>query len=179
MEPYVFARFEKLCFDADFNFELREDTPHLRVDSEMRTSKASEIQFKAFIKKTKVITNLVKLLSQSPTVNLLEVDIRFHIRRDWYEGMDETSGEDSEEESDEEKLRELKIGVGNERATELFLENDMLAPLRSLTNVKTLDVQIVTMGRDDDFFELQPKHAEMVQKIKQTVEGNWRSKHNT
>lgn len=70
MEPHVFARFQRISFDAGLY-------SHSRIDRNGCFAIEDEIRFGAILRRSNVIRNLVCLLSISPFISCLEVELHF------------------------------------------------------------------------------------------------------
>ena len=79
IEPYVFAKFERLYFHADFDFENAEIQPPVRIDDNHRFVAEHENRFGANLRRSGVIRNFVSLLSSSPFINRLVVHVEFSL----------------------------------------------------------------------------------------------------
>ncbi len=172
MYPHVFARFQKVRFDCEFDFGLEPPKPTFFVNDDMSVHPAIEASFITLIKKSLVIQDFAKLISQSPLITHLEFDLDVEIESLPNINLDEVSL-DSDEETEADIIIGKTEAVANARATELFLECGILDPLRSLLNIRDLHLRIMTMGQDGKPMELQAKHAGMVQNLKETVENNF------
>jgi len=105
-----------------------------------------------------------------PLINHLE----FHLDVDA-----ETDYENWETDSDGEVLPlEPKqsfnfINLGYQRASEVFLDNDLLAPLQNLSNDKSCAFTFSeNLDHGDSPYQPLPKHVRMIRQLKQTIERN-------
>ena len=166
----AFARIERICFEADYNFFLVDDSPTLSVDDDFHTSSNDEAELISSMKRTSTVENFVSLLHTLPRLRQLDLRLSVEIEPPF---NSEDEGEDEEQTGKNYK----KIDVANERATELFIECGMLDPLRKLSNVQHFDLEVqtevCTSNEDEDFMMLKPKHARMVQDLKEVIEYNW------
>lgn len=65
------------------------------------------------------------------------------------------------------------LRAGHRRAIELFIENGMLDPLQQISNVQRFAFKKKPFLDDDNGpYELPPKHAAIVRKVKETIEAN-------
>ena len=165
IEPHVFAKFERLHFHADFDFENAEIQPPVKIDKDHRFVAEHEIRFGANLRRSDVIWNFVSLLSNSPFINRLVVHVGFSLTPKFeFRPPPLTVEEDESEFQEYSKTRDVIEG----RAWEIFLDNNMLAPLGTLDNVKSIELgPIVPPSKP------QQHHVKMVQDLKEKIERNW------
>ena len=164
MEPHIFARFQRLTIDIWFDFEHGYVEPPLSIDRSGLFADGDEVRFGATIRQSNVIRDLVSLLSNSPVINHLDVHLWFEMAAG-YESGPEPLTEEAEALQDEEDFR--LIDATDDRAAEIFLDNNMLAPLEALSNVKTFELRVVKTSNP------QSHHIKMVQNLKENIERNW------
>ena len=111
-----------------------------------------------------MIRNLVTLLSNSPFINYLEVGLSFCLAPGYPLGPAPLTDQEAVLQT-EEDLRLLE--ATDERALQVFLDDNMLTPLGTLSNVKPckLDFSLTCMP--------QSHHVKMVQDLKYRIEHNW------
>lgn len=194
MEPHVFAKFERIAFSADLNFDLRGKAgrvwPALFVDENLRTSREDEDSFIAclngegpsFIPVSDIFQQFVNVLEKSPYISHLDVCLGVEI----VAAFDADSEEEEEEgDDDEENLERAdlieecearKENAATKRGMELILEAGVLNPLKKLENVKYFSLSFDVLPCNDVEFEPKHKHLDIIRDLKETVEGNFLAK---
>lgn len=192
MEPHVLARFTKITFYMAFQWatgylEAREtyDTerdqttliaPGLFVNDDLTVNPEDEAKLLAFYKRSTIIHQLVKILSNSPKIVSLEMDLFMSIHTDY--DMDSDSdmstdmSSDLEDEPSETAKKFYSAGV---RAVDLFVDSGLLAPLEKLSNVQSFKFDITPQDIDRNGYQYtsSPKQAKMLRALKQTIERNY------
>lgn len=186
MEPHVLARFKKITFDLDIDWEsetldaetgrqtagdptLQDQTaPSLFVNDNMTVNSQDEARLPAFYRRSTILHQLVKILSNSPDIVRLQIlfDIEVLARYDM------SSDSDSEDEQ-EDKDPARKMIAANERAMELFLDSGLLAPLEKLSNVRSFEFEYAALNCDCEHYKPKPKYARMLSDLKQNIERNY------
>ena len=124
---------------------------------------------------TDVIQNFVELLSTSPCIRDLEINLMIDAKCS--KSFDDMDSESDSSSSSEDLLDHDREYAANTRATELFLESGVLCPLSELSNVRTFSLKTATCGRGDFTDRLQQKHSDIIKDLKQMIERNWEVKH--
>ena len=112
-----------------------------------------------------MIQNFVSLLSNSPCIDSLFMmiaiplisDVAFRPRSVTKAGDALLYKENLERKS-----------ATDSRAWKLFLDNDMLAPLGTLSNVRRFELRPIL-----PFFQPQQDYVKMIQGLKENIERNW------
>ena len=192
MEPHVLARFTQITFDL--NLLLDEDTmeatrqadltqqgqknqnaqvpPSLFVNDNLTINPRDEAKLLAFYKRSTIIHQLVKILSNSSNIVRLNIELEIDVLARWDNDLDSDS--DSESEEDEPSETTKKNLLANERAIDLFLDSGLLAPLEKLSNVQTFQVEFeLAQDRNQKPYKPSPKHAAMLSDLKQKIECNY------
>lgn len=164
MEPHIFARFQRLFFDAWINFDDYDVEPPLRIDRSGRFDKEDEIRLGATMRQWNMIRNLVSLLSNSPSINRLDVLLSSDMPLGYESGPEPLT---KEEEALQDKKEDALMEAIEYRAIEIFLDNNMLTPLETLNNVKYFGLRV------EGETKLQSHHAKMIQDLKDKIERNW------
>ena len=165
MEPHIFARLQRLSIDIWFDFDNGYVEPPLSIDRSGRFADGDEVQLvDATIRQSNDILNLVSLLSNSPVINHLNVELYFDMAAG-YESGSEPLTEEAEALQEEEDYR--LMDATEDRAAGVFLDNNMLAPLEILSNVKTFELRV------DKTCNPQSHHIKMAQDLKEKIERNW------
>ena len=112
---------------------------------------------------------VTEILQKSEQINSLKINLSIS-------AMDvhlfEFSTSDSEEDEEKDDIRERVI---NHRAMDLFLETDLLEPLRKLINVRSISIVFDMISIfDGSPYVAPPRHGAFVPSIQATVESNWR-----
>ena len=177
MEPHIFARFKKIIFNADFPIDEYGEPPALYIDENLRGKSENEANFKDYIKSSAVIQRLVRLLSNSPLINHLEISLNFEVYVDYdYSNSSDDDGSDFDDEgftTGERKIQNM-TEAANERATELFLESGLLDPLQKLSNVQSFPITFdrIAYGSSDTPWQPPSRHASTIEELKKTIEMN-------
>lgn len=159
MEPHVFARFTQITFDL--NLTLDENTmkatrepettqhgqedqnalvaPSLFVTDNLTINPRDEAKLLAFYKRSTMIHQFVKILSNSPNIVRLQIELEIEVLARWANDLDSDSDSESEEDRPSETTK--KNLLANERAIDIFLDSGLLAPLEKLSNVQTFQVE--------------------------------------
>ena len=189
MEPHVLARFTKIVFDLEFSWEaetleaeVKQQTeedqtalvaPSLFVNDDLTINPQDEAKLLAFYRRSTIIHQLVKILSNSSNIVrlMISIDIQVLARYD----MDLDADSDSDSEEDDESIETTKkMAVANERAMYLFLDSGLLAPLEKLSNVQSLDFDFSSaLDRNDEAYQPTSKHDSMLSDLKQRITRNY------
>lgn len=194
MEPRTFAKFEKVSFVADLNFIVKDDEPQgltFFVDDNFRTSREDDDNFVAYLngKDSKrrpvsdIFGHFVEVLHRSPRINRLnvsisvKVDVAFDIdSEDEKDDGEEEEEEDSDGSETQDEKEDMKIIAANLRAIELVLEAGVLDPLKRISNAKSFGLSFALLQDHDKVFKTKPEHAEIIQGLKETIQGNFVAK---
>ena len=120
-----------------------------------------------------VIQKFVTLLSNSPIIRRLEINLQVGVTCSNDTGSIDHESIDSEHEGKQDE----KFYVADERATELFLEAGVLNSLRSLSNVMSFSLTIETIGRTGESMKPKKKHLKIIRDLKSAIERNWVVEH--
>lgn len=165
MEPHVFARFERLSFGALFEFDDDDNAESpLVIDRDYRFNVEEELRFGEIISQSNLIRNLVSLISKPPFLNYLDVVLDIDLPLGFEaEPEPPSEAEKALQEEEDDRLQQAT----EHRAVEIFLDNNMLAPLGTLFNVKSFNSRLAGPCK------LQSRHVKMVQDLKEKIERNW------
>ena len=193
MEPHVLARFTKITVDLVFSWEAetlqaemtqlgeRDQTAlvalSLFVNDNLTVNPQDEAKLLAFFRRSTIIHQLVKILSNSPNIVCLAIVLDINVLARY----DVNSDFDTESESEEDEPSETtkKMYLANLRALELFLDSGLLAPLEKLSNVQSFRFDIIPQDfndlpdRYDEQYEGSPKQARVLSTLKQEIERNY------
>ena len=164
VDAHVFAKFESLNCYAKFDFDNEDLEPHLRVDKDHRFVIEDETRFGATLQQSDVIRNFVSLLSNSLFIDNLIMMVAIPVIPDIVFRWTSTDEEDA-------LLKKENLErnyAAHSRAWELFLDNNMLAPLETLSNVRRFELRPVITGHQP-----QQHHEKMIQDLKEKIERNW------
>jgi hypothetical protein len=180
MEPHVFARFQKVLFDATFDeLHMRDLEFWLDLDTgKLADSDVSDFQRR--LRRSPIIIDLVKVLSLSPFIKKLTINLLLEVRSASRLDEEDTDSEDDESAEREEGKLSLEERIeaadllANQRATEALMDAKIWWPLKQLCNVKSFDFRNGFSDYDPPV-EYQPpqRHVEMVQGLKKAVEANF------
>jgi hypothetical protein len=177
MYPHVFARFQKIYFDANFDFEHTQNVELWIDDSTHIIRKEDGDVFQQTLRESTIMKDFVKLLSQSPVINSLEIVLEVEVMTNSNLMMEEVDEQDDHFEETEDKIDRL-MDVSNERATELFLDSGVCETLLELDNVQKFNLKIGFQDRneeEEEKYELLPRHEHMLKEMKIAVEGNFKN----
>lgn len=192
MDPHVFAKFEKIFFSADLNFDPEGERlwPTVFVDDKLHTSQEDEDSFTACLNGegsnrppvSDIFQQFVNVLVKSPYISHLDVSLGVEINAEFaIDSGDDFDAEEEEENPERAKLidedEERKLNMANKRVIELVLEAGVLNPLKQLENVKCLSLSFDVLPCNDVEFEPRPRHLKIIKDLKETVEDNFVVKH--
>ncbi len=86
MEPHVFARFKKIMFEFELEpglGSLRPMVPCLYINEDMTVNPEDEAKLLAFYRRSTVIYQLVKILSNSPDIIRFEIYLNIELLTQW------------------------------------------------------------------------------------------------
>ena len=181
MEPHVFTRFERVRYEADFDFRDLdgETTPEFYIDNDRQFSDKEESKLISYFKEPtinrlpalQIIQAFVNLLSKSPLITVLEVALSVEIQGDY--DFDEYNWNGILPQED--VNGSLMQKAVNNRAYEIMLENGVLEPLRQLTNVKCFVFDFTLPGSlpRHEVFHPQQRHVDIIEDLKAAIEHNW------
>lgn len=172
MDPHVFARFQKVFFDANFDVEHTQAV-ELWIDDDTHVVRAEDAErYKQLVRGSTVMTDFVELISKSPLITSLEMSLEVEIMANSALMMQEMGSEDEDEET-EQKLDAL-MEIADERATELFLDSGVCEYLKGLSNVKKFNFSFGFHHRKgEDRYEPLPRHVTLIKELKGAIEGNF------
>jgi hypothetical protein len=173
MDPHVFARFQRVLFDANFDFEHTQMV-ELWIDDDTHVVNSEDAEkYKQLLRTSTVMKDFVELISKSPLITTLEISLEVEVM------VSSNLMNEEMDDSDDENETEVKIDklmeVGDEKATEIFLDSGICESLKELSNVKNF---YFTFGFDhreeDDPYVPLPRHVALIKEMKETVEGNFK-----
>lgn len=171
MDPHVFARFQKVHFDANFNFEHTQAV-QLWIDDTHAVKSEDADLYMHMLRSSTIMTDFVVLISKSPRIVSLEISLEVEIMVNSTLMMQEMSSDDEDEDT-EKKLDKL-MEVADERATELFLDSGICECLKELTNVQNFQFRFGFEHRgDEEPYTPLPRHVALIKEMKAAVEGNF------
>ena len=176
MEPHVFKRFQRVRYEAAFDFRETECTPLIFIDRDFQISNKEEAKLITHLKSAtachlapfQIVQDFVNLISESPRIEHLEVALGV------VPGPDFGSGDESEGESwvHEDLKHEEKNEVLNKRAYELLLEHGVFEPFKNLVNVNYFDFDLAFVNHLPQRILFQPKqkHLDIIDNLKMMIE---------
>ena len=180
IEPHIFAKFERIVFNARFHINDYAEPPALFVDENLRVDPDDEINFKNYIRNSAVFQGLVRLISNSPLIKHLQICLNVEVFMDcnYSQGSDnDGSNVDNEGFTAGKRKIQKMTAAANERAAELFLESGLLDPLQTLSNVRSFAVIFERNAYRSigTLWQPPPRYASVIEELKKTIESNWRS----
>jgi len=173
MEPHVFARFQKITFDANFDFL---STQHIEMwinDETFVVNPEDAANFRKILRSSTIIKDFVKIISNSPKINSLKIFLEVELMVSSSLMMEEVPSDDEEADDAEERVDKL-MDIGNERATEIFMDSNICEPLLKLTNVRNFEFRFFEDREDDERYTPLEKHMELIHEMKETIEANFK-----
>ncbi|KAL5314412.1 hypothetical protein ACEPPN_018839 [Leptodophora sp. 'Broadleaf-Isolate-01'] len=173
LEPHVFARFQNILFDANFDFEHTQNI-ELWIDDDTHIIRKDDVaEFQRVVRSSSIMKDFAKVIAGSKLAHLeisLEVEVMANSNLMMQDMLDESDDEADEVEEKIDKLME----VANEKATEMFLDSGICNSLSTLTNVQSFDFTFGFEHREeDDKYKPLPQHVKMIAQMKKVIEGNW------
>ena len=169
MDPHVFARFENLSLDVDFDFTLWINTRgvrSIRIDMNHIVNVDDCEHFGRVLRQTSLFRDLKVILSHSPTIKHLLVVVKVAVRADW------TGVYDPQLRSDPLAYQQQwgsAVKVVGRKALEIFLDSGIIEPLRSLCNVENFHLSIL-LGWRPEQGELEQKSRELAEGLRRDIE---------
>jgi hypothetical protein len=182
MEPHVFARFQKVLFDGSFDEVHMQD---LEFWLDLDTGKLADDDVSSFqrrLRRSPIVRDLVKLLSKTPVIYKLTINLLVEVRSE--SRLDEIRTESEEDEDADAEPEEGKLTLeekfdaadllANQRATEALMDTKFWRPLMQLVNVKKFEFRYGCMDYEPPVEYVPPKrHVEMIEGLKKAVERNF------
>ncbi|MCJ1248976.1 hypothetical protein MMC30_006197 [Trapelia coarctata] len=137
MEPHVFARFNNLNFDVEARFSDYRKRPWLCIGDGYKVETMRwEDEFRSTLQQSKVVHNIVKVVSNSPCIEQLWIILRVDVGIDWVGGQsfidDLVKGDNLW------YMIDRLTPVAAKHITDIIIESGLLLPLRSLPHVKSV-----------------------------------------
>lgn len=175
MFPHVFRRFQRITFNANFDYEQTQNV-ELWIDDTTHVVREDTVDdFKAMLKTSPIMKDFVALVSTSPKIVTLEVALEVEVMANSELMMQDLDEDDMDEDAEEEM--EMKIDTlmekGNERATEIFLDSGVCDVLGTLKNVESFDVGFAFIRDEGDKYMPSEGHVKLLKELKEKVEGNY------
>ncbi|CZR70212.1 uncharacterized protein PAC_20113 [Phialocephala subalpina] len=149
MEPHVFARFQKILFDANFDMEHTQAI-ELWIDDETHTIRKDDISvYQNILRSSPVMKDFVRLLSKSRKITHLEVLLEVEVMANSNLMMEELPDDDEEADEVKDKVDRL-MDIPSEKAIEIFLDSKICDPLLKLSNVQTVHFKFGFEEREED-----------------------------
>ena len=164
VEPHDSAKFESLNCYANLDFYNEDLKSHLRVHKDHRFIVEDKPQFGVTLRQSDVIRNFVSLLLNSAFIDNLFMMVAIPLIPDVvFRPPSLTKEEDAQlyEENLERK------SAADSRGWELFLDNNLLAPLEMMSNVRRFELRPIL-----PFAQPQQHYVKMIQDLKEKIERN-------
>ncbi|TGO49653.1 hypothetical protein BCON_0204g00040 [Botryotinia convoluta] len=176
VEPHIFAKFQKVVFDCALEEEHTENVP-LFLDIETgKIDSEDETRFRNCISNLTFVKDFVKILSKSPVVNKLTINVLVEVTAETHLDAESIDSDDEDalcEMEDKQSKADLEANMA---ATEVFMDCGMFKPLKHLKNVRKLEFRT---GFADFVpavdYKPKEKYQLMANKLKSLVEGNFKA----
>jgi len=169
MDPHVFARFQKVRFDACFNYEYA-GIIGPRFDRLTQTLKEIDVQrYRQLLRTSTVMKDFAELISKSRVIKVLEISLEVQMMPNAAYSL---ASECLWRVAGLPNLTQFR----NDRATEVFLDSGICEPLKKLSNVENFNFEF-GLDRDreeDDLYQPLPQHVALIKEMKEAVEGNFK-----
>jgi hypothetical protein len=165
MDPHVFARFENVSLDVDFDFTLfnPRGVRSIRIDMNHIVNVDDCEHFERVLRRTTVFRDLEVILSHFLTIKHLLAVVKVAVRADWA-GVYDPQTHSRTNNNGEAQLR-LLIG---KRWRYSWIAGPS-SPLRSLCNVENFRMSIL-LGRRPEEGELEQKSRELAEGLRRDIE---------
>ncbi|TGO08615.1 hypothetical protein BTUL_0200g00070 [Botrytis tulipae] len=176
VEPHIFAKFQKVVFDCALEEDHTENVPLFLDIVTGKFHSEDETRFRNCIKSLTFVKDFVKILSKSPVVNKLTINLLVEVTAET--NLDaESIDSDDEDALDEMEDKQSKADLeANMAATEVFMDCGMFKPLKYLRNVRKLEFRT---GFADFVpavdYKPKEKFQLMANKLQSLVEGNFKA----
>jgi hypothetical protein len=174
LDPHVFARFRNILFEASFDYLHMQSVDFWIDDETFVVNPEDAADFRRLMRKSPIMKDFVKILSNSPFISRLCVRLGMEImpRSNF---MDEEMDTDGDTDNMEDKA-ELIMEKANERATEMFLDSKICDALLKLENVRNFEFKLdLDNHQDGTEYEPLPRHVELFKEMKEKIEGNFKA----
>ncbi len=178
IEPHVFAKFRKIAFDAYFD-QCQSHNVEIWIDDDTHVIKKEDATFfKNLLRSSSLFRDFAKILSNSPRINLLEIELSVEINALSTAIIAHYEAESDDEEDEEMGLKLDKLeDIASQKATELFLDSKIMRPLLNLSNVRNFNFKFGFDSLDDDEAYKPPtKYFELIKAMKNKIERNFKEK---
>jgi hypothetical protein len=168
MDPHVFARFENVSLDVDFDFTLfnPRGVRSIRIDMNHIVNVDDCEHFERVLRRTTVFRDLEVILSHSLTIKHLLAVVKVAVRADWAGVYDPHLRSDP---LAYQQQWGSAVKVVDRKALEIFLDGGAIEPLRSLCNVENFRMSIL-LGRRPEEGELEQKSRELAEGLRRDIE---------
>ncbi len=182
MEPHTFAKFQnvELLFTNFCGTEVS-----LEMDRNLQALPNGVATLSAYYLKLRYFKDFFELLSRSPFIKRLNINLNQTIVESNYRefNMEWEFGEfplaEGETDGDCEMRLFKGVKAADQRAVEVLFECGALEPLKAFQNVKSFTIDFDDRLLPDilsgDEYEPPPATAAIIQKLKNTIEGNWQN----
>jgi hypothetical protein len=169
IDPHVFARFQNVSLDVDFDFTLfinPRGVRSIRIDMNHIVNVDDCEHFERVLRQTTVFRDLKVILSHSPTIKHLLVVVKVAVRTDW------AGVKDPQLRSDPLAYQQRLGGavkVVDRKSLEILLDSGIVEPLRSLCNVENFRLSVLLGWRPEEG-ELEQKSRELAEGLRRDIE---------
>ena len=175
IEPHIFAKFQKISFDAYFDDDHTQPL-EMWIDDDTHVVREEDAStFRRIFSGSNLIKDFVKILSNAPRITRLEIALEVEVLANSNLIMADLMEEWDDEDRGAQDKTEKIMDIANEKATELFLESGIMEPLKTLSNVSYCDLKFGFEHRGEgDEYKPPLKYVQMLKDMKETIESNFK-----
>ena len=183
MDPHIFARFSRIRLKTTFQ---PDNIPTWLVHDDLHLNSHEDLELIKYFKGLRFFERFADLISQSLRITNLTIsfNIRINARYTGWTGFRSQSAEDSDFDSelgydtseDGREAHEEKQKIVDARGMEILFDSDILIPLLQLSNVQKIEFEYSIYNCESTFIP-QARHSSMLEKMKETIEQNWKTTH--
>ncbi|TGO25564.1 hypothetical protein BPAE_0077g00100 [Botrytis paeoniae] len=176
VEPHMVAKFQKVLFDCALE---EEHTENVTLFLDIETGKfdsEDETRFRNCISNLTFVKDFVKVLSKSPVVNKLTINVIVEVTAETRLDAESIDSDDEDALNEMEDKQSKADLEANKAATDVFMDCGIFKPLEHLKNVRKLEFRT---GFADFVpaidYKPKEKYQLMANKLKSLVEGNFKA----
>ena len=168
IEPHVFAKFQRIDFDADLVFSALETRQYINDNLDIIIN--DQVSFDATLRGFNLLAFFMRIIRNSPYLRLLTIELNVCV-----EANHDASPRIMENYAEK---RMALARARNQQAVETLMDNGLLDPLRDMSNIQSLNFILSEMFSGDGHYQMQPRHIEMIRCLQHDMKCNWLLKQN-